>query len=179
MFKPETSVLLVIDVQGTLAHRMHEKEKLFKNLTSIIKAASILDIPVLWTEQAPQKIGATVSEIADLLTGLQPIAKTSFSCLKEPVFLAALRKLKRRQVIVLGIETHVCVYQTVADLVDGKYSVQVVTDAVSSRTAENKAHGLERIKATGAVLTCVEMIACELLGKAEGPKFKEILQLIK
>ncbi len=179
MFKVAQSVLVVVDVQGKLAYLMHEKERLFRNILATIKAAYILDIPVLWTEQAPEKIGATVPEVADLLTGLTPIPKTSFSCCGEKRFLDILKDLKRKQVILVGIETHVCVYQTAADLVERGYEVQVVADAVSSRNPDNNMWGLERIKQSGAGLTCCEALACELLQKAEGDKFKMILNLIK
>lgn len=179
MFSPKKCVLLVVDVQGKLAALMDEREKTVKNIQALIKTAQILDIPILWTEQAPEKIGATIEEISSHLHYLKPIKKNSFSCCGEEKFLAALKALKRQQVIVVGIETHVCVYQTVVDLVRLKYEVQVVVDAVSSRTAENKHWGLERIKEVGGQLTCTEMMACELLQKAEGEKYKEILKLIK
>ena len=179
MFSCDQSVLLVVDVQGKLASLMFEKEKILENIRLLIKAAKILGIPILWTEQAPDKIGKTVPEIAKHMRGYSPIVKSSFSCCGEKIFLDALKKLKRHQIIVAGIETHVCVYQTVADLVKRKYQVQVVADAVSSRTQENKLYGLERIKQEGGLITCLEMVCCELLKKAGGEKFKGILQLIK
>ena len=179
MFTVNNALLLVIDIQGQLAYRMRDKDKLFAHLEGMIKGAEILDVPILWTEQAPEKIGPTVPEVSVFLSHLTPITKTSFSCCGERKFLDALNRAKRRQIIVVGIETHVCVYQTVADLLHLKYEVQVVTDAVSSRTAENRDMGLERIRECGAGLTTTEMILCELLQKAEGEKFKEILQLIK
>ena len=179
MFKAAQCVLVVVDVQGKLASLMHEKDRLFHNILATIKAAYILEIPVLWTEQAPEKIGATVPEVADLLTGLTPISKTTFSCCGEKRFLDTLKELKRKQVVLVGIEAHVCVYQTAADLVARGYEVQVVADAVSSRNADHKTWGLERIRQSGAGVTCCEALACELLGKAEGDKFKLILNLIK
>ena len=96
-----------------------------------------------------------------------------------PIRLQRSKKIKRKQIIIVGIETHVCVYQTVCDLVESKYEVQVVADAVSSRTQENKELALERIKAVGATLTSTEMIICELLRTTEHKKFKDILSLIK
>ena len=129
MFSHEKAVILVIDIQGKLAALMFEKEKVYRNIKAIIKAARILEIPVLWTEQVPGKIGQTVPEIAALLSPLKPIPKSSFSCCGEKKFLDALAALKRRQMIVTGIETHVCVYQTAADLIERKYEVQVVADA--------------------------------------------------
>ena len=179
MFSSGKSLVLVIDVQGKLASLMFEKEKTFKNIQGIIKAARILDVPILWSEQLPQKIGSTIPEIAHLLKDLKPIVKSSFSCCGEKKFLGALYGLKRKQIIIVGIETHVCVYQTVTDMVESKYEVQMVADATSSRSLENKQYGLERIKEVGGQITSTEMTICELLKDAKDVRFKEILNLIK
>ena len=177
MFSPEECILLIMDVQGKLAQLMYRKEEMFLNLTRLIQTAQQLNIPILYTEQVPEKLGPTIS--AELLKKVNPIPKASFSCLKEGKFARALKDLNRPSLIVAGIETHICVYQTVVDLIGQKYGVQVVGDAVSSRTAENKQIGLERIRLAGAVLTSTEMILCEFLKTARHPKFKEIVNLIK
>lgn len=179
MFVPQDSILLMIDVQGKLAGLMHQKQALFKNIQVLIRAARCLEIPILWTEQAPAKLGATVPEIASWLAGEAPIPKTSFSCCAEESFRRALTSIKRQQCILTGIETHVCVYQTAADLACMGYEVQVVADAVSSRTLENKEIGLERIQAAGGRITSTEMILFELLKTAEHKKFKEVAGLIQ
>ncbi len=179
LFTADHSLLLIIDVQGKLAQIMYERDKVYKNLTSFIKAAKILNIPIIYTEQAPEKIGPTVSEIAQHLTNLTPIKKKSFSCCGSTEFLHELTKFNRQQIIVAGIETHVCVYQTVIDLMERKFKVQLVADAVSSRTQENKVIALERIKSAGIPLTSTEMIICELLKTAEHKNFKDIMGLIK
>lgn len=179
MFTIDKSVLVVIDIQGKLAQLAHDKERTYKHVQALIKAAQALDIPILWTEQVPEKIGPTIDEVASLLHYLKPIRKLTFSCYLEKAFVDTLKKIGRKQVIICGIETHVCVYQTVADLVAQKYEVQVVVDAVSSRAKENKDWALERIRSTGATLTATEMIICELLRTSEHPRFKEVLSLIK
>lgn len=179
MFSVEQSVLLVIDVQGKLAHLMHQKEDLFRNIGRMIQAAQILEIPMVVTEQAPDKIGTTIPEIAVLLKNHQVIAKGSFSCYGQPDFLKKLKQLNRRQVIVSGIETHVCVYQTVCDLLDQGMEVQVVADAVSSRTKGNKTVALQRLRSLGAGVTTTEMILCELLKTCEHPGFRDVMGLIK
>lgn len=158
---------------------MHGKEPLFKSLQAIIRGAKVLEIPIILTEQAPEKIGTTVPEISQLLTGLEPISKTTFSCCQNQKFAQTLGALKREQILIAGIETHVCVYQTTADLINSGYYVQVIADAVSSRSLENKQIGLERIKAVGGNLTGVETVLCELTRSANHPKFKEILGLMK
>jgi nicotinamidase-related amidase len=178
MFLTENAILIVMDVQGKLAHLMHNKKELFDNIRILIQAAVHLDIPILHTEQVPKKIGSTIPEIAKALGNKQPIAKSTFSCCGQQPFLQQLHALKRKQVIVTGIETHVCVYQTTADLMDLQYEVQVVADAVSSRTFENKQLGLDRIQTLGGIITSTEMIVCELLKTAEHEKFKDIINLI-
>ena len=179
MFNPDHCVLLVIDIQGKLASVMHEKEQLFKNAAIMIEAAHILGIPILWTEQVPAKVGETVSEIVRFLPNIQPIEKESFSCYPNKRFREALSALNRKQILVTGIETHVCVYQTVADLLDDEYEVQIIGDAVSSRAKENKGIGLTRMQVLGANITSTEMILCELIKTSEHKNFKSILNLIK
>lgn len=179
MLRVDDTILVVIDVQGKLARLMHDKAELFKNLRKMILGAQALDVPILLTEQYPKGMGSTVPEVADLLEGVNPIAKTSFSCWGEPKFAKAFAALEREQALLVGIETHICVWQTAYDLLEAEYEVHVVTDAVSSRTAENKCVGLENMRDCGAVLTCAETALFELLRVAEGPRFKEILELVK
>ena len=179
LLTPSESVLLVIDVQGKLAYLMHERDMLFKHMQALIKAAKILSIPIFYTEQVPEKIGSTIPEIKNLLVDEKPIHKTAFSCYLEPKFVKALKETKRKNVIVIGIETHVCVFQTVADLVYHKYNVNVVADAVSSRTGLNKTIAIDRMREMGVTITATEMIATELLRDSTHPHFKEILSLIR
>ena len=179
MLKKENTTLLIIDIQGNLAHLMHGKELLFKNVQKLIKGIQILGIPILWVEQNPQGLGPTIPEIADILSTIQPISKMSFSSCRNDDFLQALNALNRKQVLVAGIEAHVCVYQTAADIVDIGYEVQAVTDAVSSRSVENKEIGLQRMRDSGVSLTSVETALFELLKVAEGEQFKEILKIVK
>ena len=179
MLKIENTTLLIVDIQGNLAHSMHGKELLFKNVQKLIKGIQILGIPILWVEQNPRGLGLTIPEIADLLSDIQPISKMSFSSCRNDRFVQALNALNRKQVLIAGIETHVCVYQTAAELVDIGYDVQVVTDAVSSRNMENKEIGLQRMRDSGVSLTSVETALFELLKVAEGEQFKEILKIVK
>jgi nicotinamidase-related amidase len=180
MLNLNNTALVVIDVQGKLAQLMSHKETLFDNLQKIIKGAQVLELPIIWNEQLPEKLGPTTSEIADLLANTtQPIAKSSFSCCGNPPFMDALKATQRKQVLLTGIETHVCVYQTCRDLLDLGYEVQVVSDAVSSRSPENRQIGLERMHEAGATLTSTEMALFELLRVAEGPRFKEITRIVK
>lgn len=179
MLTQEDTVLIIIDVQGRLAQQMHERRELFENLQKIIKGAKVLGIPILWAEQNPDGLGPTIPEIARLLSETQPISKFSFSCLGNDRFTQELGALDRKQVLIAGIEAHVCVYQTAADLVCVGYEVQIVADAVSSRTAANKRIGLEKMRGAGATVTSTETALFELLRVATGPEFKEILRIVK
>ena len=178
MLKKEDAVLIFIDVQGRLAEIVDGSDVLFKNLTRLLKGMNALEIPVIATEQLPEKLGPTRNEFQELIRSTV-IAKSSFSCCDEPAFLDALQKNGRKQVLLCGIETHICVYQTALHLLDGGYEVQVVSDAVSSRDPANKALALCRMKAEGARLTGIEMLLYELLGDAKAPQFKSILQIVK
>jgi len=179
MLTTDNAVFLLVDVQGKLAHSMHAKESLFKNLKKLVKGMRVLDVPILWAEQNPRGLGPTVPEVAELLTDVQAIPKYSFSCYKNNELRQALETLNRQNVLVAGIETHVCVYQTVRDLRAARYEVQLVADAVSSRIIENKEIGLEKCKSTGAQITSVETVLFELLEVAEGDRFKKILDVIR
>lgn len=179
LFSPKKSVLLVIDVQEKLTALMRGKDELLKNIRILIQAAAYLGIPILWTEQAPEKLGSTIPAISSLLAGHTPISKVSFSCCGEKRFCKALTRLRRREVILAGIETHVCVYQTAADLLKGRCKVQAVSDAVSSRTLENKQIGLGRMKSCGCVVTSTETVLFELMKTAAHKQFKAVAGLIK
>ena len=179
MLNIENTSLLIVDIQGNLAHSMYGKELLFKNAQKLIKGVQVLEIPIIWLEQNPQGLGPTNPEIADLLSNIRPINKTTFSCCQNDRFKKALKALNRKQVLIAGIEAHVCVYQTALDLADLGYEVQVVTDAVSSRNADDKEIGLQKMRDYGVGLTSVETALFELLKVAEGERFREILKIVK
>ncbi len=179
MLSKENTVLVVIDIQGKLATLMHRQERLFKNVIRMIRGAGVLGIPIIWTEQLPDKLGETSPEIAAALQGLSPLVKSTFSCCGDSNFLTQLGALKRKQVLLTGIETHVCVYQTAMDLLAADYEVHLVRDAVSSRIEENYYLGLEKMKDAGARMTSVEMSLFEMLKVAEGDLFKQIIQIVK
>ncbi|MHC4981564.1 MAG: hydrolase [Planctomycetota bacterium] len=178
MLNAQDVVLAVIDVQGKLATLMHERDALIENISRMIRGAQVLEIPIVWTEQNPAGLGPTVPEIAKLMKG-EPIGKFAFSCCAEEKFMEALRETHRRRVLLTGIEAHVCIYQTAADLLVTGYEVHIVTDAVSSRTFANKHLGLTRMKDLGAVMTSVEMALFEMLRVARGQKFKKVITIVK
>lgn len=179
MISRDNSVLVIIDIQGNLAHAMFDKENLFSNIVKLIKGFNVLNLPVIITEQIPQKLGPTLEQIAVELDGVKPIAKQAFSCWGENNFREQLQALKRSDVILLGIETHVCVYQTAVDLISAGYNVHLVADAVSSRTPENRQIGIDAMKSAGVKITSTEMVLFEILGTAADPKAKEYFKIVK
>jgi hypothetical protein len=178
MLTRDDAVLMVVDVQGKLARLMHEAEALFDNLPRLVRGAAVLDVPVVATEQNPAGLGPTVEEVRPHLP-TEPIPKMAFSCCGEPAVVEALEATGRRQVLLCGIETHICVYQTARDLLGRGYGVHVVADAVSSRTPRNREVGLAKMQAAGAEVTSVETALFEMLEVAEGPAFKAILKVVK
>jgi nicotinamidase-related amidase len=179
MLELQQCCLTVVDVQGKLAQLMHGREALFKNVQILVRAAKILDIPILWCQQCPDALGPTITEIAQLLDDIEPINKSAFSCSGDEKFNAKLKDLARKQVLLCGIETHVCIYQTAVDLLRQGFNVNVIADAVSSRVLENKQIAINRLAAEGADISCTETVLFELLKTAEHPKFRQIAKLIK
>jgi len=158
---------------------MQNADDLFKNLSALIKGARVLEVPVIWMEQLPDKLGSTVEEVSDHLDGLEPIAKDVFSCGQNDEFNSRLTDIEPENVVLAGIETHICVYQTAMDLLDKNYNVEVVADATSTRLEHNKEIGLEKIRRAGGQITSVETVLFELQGKATGEQFKQIIEIIK
>jgi len=174
----DSTALIVIDIQDALTRVMHEKDRLVDAARHLIQGANALALPIIVTEQYPKGLGHTIPEVARLMES-EPVEKTAFSCCGEKAFVRAIEALGRKQILLCGIETHVCVYQTARDLVERGYEVEVVADAVSSRTIGNKLIGLDRIKESGAKLTTVEMALFELLKVAGGDAFKQIVKIVK
>jgi len=179
MLTVENALLVVIDIQGNLAQAMHDKNFLFENLKKLISGARILNLPIIVTEQIPQKLGPTLPEIAALFSDFQPIPKASFSCCGEPEFMKKFNASGRTQILLTGIEAHVCVYQTAVALKSLGYEVHLLADCISSRTGENKITAIERMKTEGVKLTTAEMALFELMKIAEGEKFREMVKVVK
>lgn len=175
----KNTILIVTDIQGNLAQVMLDKALLFDNTKKLIKGIRVFNIPIIVTEQLPEKLGPTVPELADLLQDVDKISKASFSCCKNSAFMNRLSHLRRRRILLTGIEAHICVYQTAVDLLAAGYEVHCVADAVSSRTALNKRIGLRKMCDCGAALTSTEIVLFELLQTAESPQAKEIFKIVK
>jgi len=173
-----TACVLVVDVQERLAPVMWNFAFVEKYCRAMILAARDLGMPVLATEQYPKGLGSTVASIREALPG-PPIVKMHFSCGADPAFTQALAATGRKQVIVVGIETHVCVFQTVRDLLGRGYEVYVCADAVTSRFEEHRRVALEQLRGLGAVVTSAETAIFDLLHVCGTPEFKRVSALVR
>ena len=177
----ERSILLVIDLQESYRGKIHEEERLVRGVGRLLAAASVLDVPVLLTEQYPKGLGATVPELAKVASAHHAaiLPKMHFSCMEDQGFAAAFKATGRKQAVIAGMEAHICVMQTAVSLMDQGYEVFVVTDATSSRTLASEKACLDRLQACGAGIVTTEMVVFEWLGRAGTPAFKALLPLIK
>ena len=178
MLTKDETVVVIIDVQGKLAQIVDESERVIRNIVNVVKGANVLELPVLWLEQYPKGLGPTVQEIADEIKG-EPIEKITFSAYDTEEFRQQLEASGRKKVLIAGIETHICVYQTAAQLLAAGYEVEVLADCVSSRTKENREVGLQKMLQLGAKVTSVEMALFEMQQIAKGDAFKAISSIIK
>lgn len=175
----ENSVGIIIDIQERLLPVMVEKEEFLRNSKILIEGLSELGVHLIITQQYTRGLGETVSEVSALISGFSPIEKTSFSCYDEPAFVEALEEEDSLNVIICGIESHVCVLQTAVDLKEAGYRPVVVFDCVSSRKESDKQLALERYRQEGIMVTSSEAILFELTRTAKSPHFKAISKIVK
>jgi nicotinamidase-related amidase len=173
------SLLLVIDVQEKLFPVMWDKDILLPNLLKMVRGCRVLDVPVIFAEQNPKGLGPTVPELGALFSEAEKVIKFNFSCCTESEFCEKLKSTGRQQILICGIESHICVYQTAMDLIQKGYEVQVVNDCISSRSAQNKELSLRRLESENVKLTGVEMALFELLRTSKSQHFKAISSLIR
>ena len=178
MLNKDNAGLMIIDVQGKLAEQMFESDKLLQKIATLIQGAKLLGLPIIWMEQLPDKLGETQASLKQHLSG-EALPKDTFSGWQNKDIQEAVNNSGKSQWLVAGIESHICVYQTVRDLLAANHHVYLVTDAVGSRAAENKTLALEVMQKAGAQLTSVEMVLFELQQRAQGDTFKQLLKLIK
>lgn len=179
----EDALLLVVDVQERLVPAIHQElyPVASKNMKIMIEAAGTLGLPILLTEQYPKGLGRTVPELLAALEGKEYrlVEKITFSCGRDAGFLSALSSANRRQVVIVGMETHVCVYQTSVDLIRAGYSLFVLDDAVSSRFLHNYRSGIAALRDAGATVYSTETAVFQLLKVAATPEFKKVSALIR
>jgi isochorismate hydrolase len=176
----EDALLVVVDFQEKLAKAMKEKilENTLKNTISLINLCKFYSIPIIITEQYPKGLGNTLKEIKEQIDK-EAIEKFYFSCVGEEKFLEDIKEQKRNKIILTGMETHVCVYQTALDLLVRSFNIFIPQDAVCSRKKEDWKVGLQLIKDAGAVITTTETLIFQILKKAGTPEFKKMLEFVK
>ena len=175
------TLFVIIDIQEKLVNAIFNKNSCIHNITILAKSANILDIPVIITEQYPKGLGKTITDIQNNLqnTNIKYIEKTTFSAVNTEEFTQILEHYPQKQILLFGIETHICVNQTAEDLIRMGREVHIVKDACSSRSENEHVAGLERMKNKGAHILTTEIALFELIKTATHPKFKEIQTLIK
>lgn len=177
--KKENTVGLVIDIQERLFPVMFHKEELLKNCRILIQGLKILEVPLLVTRQYSKGLGETIDEVRSLLTGSEPIEKNEFSCYDNPVFTGKLKISGADNIVICGIEAHVCVLQTAVDLKEAGWNPIVVMDCVSSRSEESITLAMERFRQEGILMASVESILFELTRRAGTEEFKCVSRLVK
>jgi len=175
----QRSLLLIVDIQEKLAPAIDQGELAIKNNLRLLEGARQLAIPVFISEQYVRGLGPTVAAIKTGAVDAQFFEKTYFSCTRQPGVLERLKASGRQQVILTGMETHVCVLQTALGLLDAGFDVFLVSDAASSRTPESRAMAIERLRAAGAIIVTSEMVLFEWLEQACTDEFRRLLPLIK
>lgn len=174
LLNKEDSLLLLVDVQEKLAPAVLDCEAFLARCEWLLKLARRVGVPLLVSEQYPQGLGSTLKQFHSYFNQQECIDKVAFSCMSEPKYVERLKQLHKKQLILIGIETHVCVLQTALEMRKGGYDVFVVVDAVSCRGEQNTKYGLKRMKQDGVHLLTSEMVFFEWLRKAGTPEFKEL-----
>lgn len=175
----ENAILLIIDIQEKLLNAVYNIEVVEKNSEILAKAGSILNLPIFITEQYPKGLGSTINGVKQGAPNAKYYEKTSFNAVLDMDLLSELKNTRRNQIILCGIEAHICVHQTAAGLIESGFDVTVVNDACGSRFVDSYISGLKCIRDNGAQVKTTEMVLFELLKGAGHPKFKKIQGLIK
>jgi nicotinamidase-related amidase len=179
MLNLSDAVLIVVDVQGKLARVVENSDNVIGQIQKLVKGMLALEIPIIMTSQIPEKLGGTIEEIAALLPDHEQISRTSFSVFRSIEMLNRLAELKKKQIILCGFETHICLYQSALDLMNSDYEVYLVVDGTSSRKGADKDTSLIRVGSEGGKLTTVEMTLFEIMRDARHPAFKAVARIIK
>ena len=181
LLRAAESCLIVIDMQERLVPAMQSPARTIRNARILMTAAGELGVPILMTEQYPKGLGHTVPELQKVASagGATVLPKLAFSCMEDAGFAEAFRATGRRQAVIAGMEAHICVMQTAAEMMEQGVEVFVVTDATSSRTPESEKACLDRLQASGAGIVTTEMVVFEWLGRAGTDAFRALLPLIK
>jgi nicotinamidase-related amidase len=175
----DDSILLLVDVQERLLPIIRDAAAVEANLVRLARGARLLSVPLLVSEQYPKGLGPTVPALRTAAGDAPVIQKTTFSCGAEPALVQAIRALDRGTVVVAGIEAHICVLQTALDLLARGFGVHVAADATGTRLEPNLRIGHDRAARAGAVITSVESVLFEWMGRSDIPEFKQVQALLK
>ncbi|MFV0449785.1 MAG: isochorismatase family protein [Vibrio sp.] len=179
MLNKQDTGLIMVDVQGKLASLVSDSERMISNCAKLLSGALTLELPIVWLEQNPEKLGRTVEKLSGLLVGQTPITKFTFDACSEPSFIEHIQAADKKAWLICGIEAHICVYQTAMSLKKLGHEVHLVVDCISSREAGNKALAIEKMSSAGIKRTSLEMCLYELVKDCRAPEFKTILGLVK
>ncbi len=180
LLRPESVALLVIDLQEKLVPHVHSQDKLLRNVDKVLRLAEILELPTHLTTQYAWGLGPTVEAVRER-TAAEPLDKVCFGCFGDTPFRDAIAASvpAGATLVLVGVETHICVLQTAMGALDAGYGVHVLADAVGSRTAANHELGLARMRQAGCIISSAEMAIYELLGDAKRAEFKRMLPFLK
>jgi nicotinamidase-related amidase len=180
LLRPDDTILIVTDMQEPFLRNIWERENLISNVGALIEAARLMRIPIVVTQQNTPKMGGTIPEISRRMpTDTVPFDKMCFSSVADDAIYSEIHRSGAKQIVICGVETHICVSQTAQDLLARHYQVHIAADAVSSRTQSNWEIGLSRLEKTGVIISSTEMAIFELLGEADTPEFRTLLDLMK
>jgi len=176
---PDETALVVVDLQEKLLPAIDGEARVLHNSILLLRLATILELPVVLTTQYAKGLGLTVPTVLAAAPSIEPLDKLSFGCFGDEGFKGRLAELGREQLLVAGVESHICVTQTVLGAIDAGYRVHVMSDAIGSRVASNHSVGLSRMERAGALLSSAEMAIYELLGRSDGVAFKQMLPYLR
>lgn len=180
MLHPDQALLIVVDMQEPFLRSIFDRDRLMNNISALLRGVNVLRLPVITTTQYAERMGSVVPDVRKHLPPLlTPFDKMTFSCFASPAFSSEVQRSGRKQIILCGVEAHICVSQSAHDLVAAGFQVHVVADAVSARTEANWRLGLDKMRQGGVILASVESVLYELLREAGTPEFREVLSIIK
>jgi nicotinamidase-related amidase len=175
----EQTALAIVDFQEKLVPIMAQSQRTVNNAVALIRLSRLFQLPVILTEQFPRWLGSTIPEIKESLPAYDPIPKMEFNCCEVEGFNKRIETENVRNIVLIGIESHICVFQTCFSLLAQRYIVHVPRDAVDSRQEENRRVGLDLMKETGAIITSTEAVIYQILKKAGTSEFKEMMKIIR
>ncbi len=178
LLRADTALLVVVDMQEPFLRNLFERDRVIGNVCTLLEGAKVLGLPVIATTQVAERMGGVIPEVQERLGNAPVLDKLAFSCWGDP-FRQELRQKNRSQILLCGVEAHICVSQTAHDLMAAGYEVHLVEEAVSSRSESNTRIGFEKMRQSGVVPASVESALHELLRRAGTPAFREILKIIK